>query len=390
MKNNYTIIMMILSVLFIPAAYVFVIAIFMGVLFKDNFNFIENGKNNKIIYLASIWIIIVTILSQYKSISAFFLLMIISCIVTLLYISYRDNLPDKEQFLMVLYILALITYAIGFVQMFSTIFNMPTKWVDSSQYNIDKRMFSTFFNPNVYGFFINIVILCIVSNITSKDKSKTIAILENVTLPISILCLFLTFSRTSWVSLIGALLVLSFFTDKKYIKYVIIITLFLLIADKISGAGRSEINKIANDSSFAYRLELWRTSLKIIKDHMFFGIGFGTFFKYTSQYSVIITHYIEHCHNIYLQILMETGIFGFTLFLIAIYNIFKAIYINYKRKNNCVFYKMSALIIVMTLIHGLVDSVPLTPQIMFILSIFMGIFLYESKQQVEKTIMQQI
>lgn len=145
------------------------------------------------------------------------------------------------------------------------------------------------------------------------------------------------------------------------------------------GVNRADITKLPGDSSLSYRIELWRTGLRIIKDNSITGIGFGTFFKYTHLYSSVITKYIEHCHNIYLQIIMETGIIGFTTFLITLFSIVKRVLKEYFLDKRNKFSILVMLILSMTLIHGVVDSVSLTPQIMLILSCFIGLSLSEYK-----------
>ncbi|QSX04772.1 O-antigen ligase family protein [Sedimentibacter sp. zth1] len=380
-KINTIFLLLIMSVLFAPLAYIFVIVLFIRNIINNKAFGVKNLKQNKVLSVIFFWYIIVTILSQYKLISTFFLLIITICIIIVIYVSKNYNTIDKDKLLKIFYIVSLITYAIGIFQMVNPNVIMPAKWVDLSQYKIDKRMFSTFFNPNVYGFYINLVVLCIVTNMTTNDRPKDIRMLENATLPLSILCLFFTFSRTSWVSLIGSLIIVGIFTDKKYFKYIIIITVFLFIADNISGTGRADISKISSDGSMAYRFELWKTSINIIKDNLFSGIGFGTFFKYTSTYSATITHYIEHCHNIYLQIFMETGLLGFLIFVVSIFKLVVSIYKKFKIDKNNKFNKLISLVLAMTLIHGLVDSVPLTPQIMLILSMIVGVVIGEYSKQ---------
>src|SRR5690606_27869745 len=102
-----------------------------------------------------------------------------------------------------------------------------------------------------------------------------------------------------------------------------------------------------------------------------FGIGFGTLHKYVAEYSQIISTTIEHNHNIYIQIATETGIVGFSIFLgllVKVLNYFKNNLFKINNKN----YIAVFCVFIMTMIHGLVDSVAFTPQILMILCIYAG------------------
>lgn len=370
-RYNTIFILIVLSVLFVPLAYVYVIFLFLKELIKGRYETIEYFKSNKYLLLISVASLISIICSKYIQISSFFGMMIFVCIISISYTAVNYDGIDREKLLTIIYITALITYAIGIFQMFDPMYVMPKKWVDTEEYDLKKRMFSTFFNPNVFGFYINIIIITISVNF-GRIKNKKLDMIEKITFVASIACLFLTFSRTSWISLILAFLTTGILFDKKYLTYAAFIFICIFGTDMIFGINRADITKLPSDSSLSYRIELWKTSLKIIKDNLITGIGFGTFFKYTSSYSDVITKYIEHCHNIYLQIFMETGIIGFVTFLLTSCSMIKRVLKEYFSDKENKFSIIIILISSMTLIHGAVDSVSLTPQIMMILSLFIG------------------
>jgi O-antigen ligase len=160
--------------------------------------------------------------------------------------------------------------------------------------------------------------------------------------------------------------------NKKNFGYAVIITIAIVCLDHFLGVGRSNPNRALGDSSMHYRIEVWKACIAIIKDNFILGIGFGTLFKYISAYSSVVKPNIEHCHNLYLQVFTETGVFGFGLFLTFIFNIIKRIWINMSRAKTKEPYLTALSIFFMTMIHGLVDSVAFTPQVMMILSIYMG------------------
>lgn len=352
--------LLILSIIFIPAAYVFVAAVFIVEAIRGNLN-IKKNISTLLIYA---YFTIGVISSEYKLISAFFALLMMLC-----YFSYnlfksldKDSLSKVRK---IIYAVSILVFIIGIMQYLNTNFEIPTKWVDSNEYKLNKRIYSTFFNPNVFGFYINFIILLAIEKLNIKKLNLELAIFLS-----GIICLILTFSRTAWISLVIALIVVSIF-NRKYLKYALIISLAIFSFDTLLGIGRIDPVKAAEDSSFLYRFEVWKTSFEIIKDNLISGIGFGTLFKHVADYSSIVSSKIEHSHNIYIQIFTETGIMGFSIFLIILFKVLKTFKRRLLDKNNNQWITAFA-VFVMTLIHGLVDSVALTPQILLILSIYAG------------------
>ncbi len=398
-KNNIsTYILIVLSVLFIPLAYIYSIYLIGRDIFKKNYKSLNYIKSNKYLLFISISVLISIIFSKYIAISSFYGMMIFVCIGVISYVSVNykvgnascgnDNInkgDEMTKLLTVIYIASLVSYAIGFYQILDPNFIMPTKWVDVNEYNLKKRIYSSFFNPNIFGFYINIIILIICTRFSlPKDKrnnSRKFDILEKTTFICSIICLFYTFSRASWMSLILALLLLGLFFNKKYILFLVLIFICIFGADVILGINRFDVAKLPEDSSFAYRLELWRTSIKIIKDNYFTGISYGTLYKYTGLYSVIIKKYVDHCHNIYLQILLDLGIQGFLVFVFSLYYSVKNLIKQYLLDKNDKLSMFLLLLLTMTLTHGFVDAVSLTPQIMMILSLITGVALAIKKNK---------
>ena len=104
----------------------------------------------------------------------------------------------------------------------------------------------------------------------------------------------------------------------KIFLIIAIIALIIIIAypmlSQTSGLGRTLISisdltkgKDISDGRFA----LYQRALVLFKDHPLFGIGFGNFKK--------ISGYTTDVHNVYLQLLCETGIIGIILFIVPVF-----------------------------------------------------------------------
>lgn len=86
------------------------------------------------------------------------------------------------------------------------------------------------------------------------------------------------------------------------------------------------------------RIELWLAGVRIFKDNIFFGVGRNNFILHAKQ--LVEDGYIaqsifrnaSHPHNIYVEILVSKGLFGFIILLLIIYSLIQN-YINAKKLN---------------------------------------------------------
>ena len=84
-----------------------------------------------------------------------------------------------------------------------------------------------------------------------------------------------------------------------------------------------EVLKKFNKSAYG---EIYNLGISMYKDHKFFGVGLNNFTflcKNDQRYNKLMENYscVTHPHNLYLQWLLETGIFGLLLFLIYLLTI---------------------------------------------------------------------
>ena len=95
------------------------------------------------------------------------------------------------------------------------------------------------------------------------------------------------------------------------------------------------------EESYLFRQSIWKEAIEIFEEHPFFGIGIGNYANYVSlhypnQFWIHdneITFY-DHPESGYLKILVEQGIFGFSLlFILILYPVYRSI-IDYKKTNN--------------------------------------------------------
>lgn len=220
----------------------------------------------------------------------------------------------------------------------------------------------------IAGYFVLIsfsITFCGLLYARKKKQSGTLIILLLV---IEILALLLTFKRgfivAIFLSSIFTLLTNKLLSIKSLLKWGILFCLILLISFPIvndipeiqQSLERMEVKDDGTDMTSG-RGRLASRAIDIFQDNPILGIGLG-------GYSV---HSEMGTHNVYLQLLCETGIIGFSLFLtIILSNLFSVIRIIRKSNNFNFYYSLSLFIQVSYIIYALVGN-PLTDNFIFII-----------------------
>ncbi len=194
------------------------------------------------------------------------------------------------------------------------------------------RSYGGFSHPNVFGGFLVIAILLLISIYLVQKKKN---ILFYFTLIILFNALVLTFSRSAFLALFFSLLVLLIYSFGKrvYFKNVLsILTILFLISSidfvlfkdfletRIQGVNRLELKSVTE------RVVLERQALQLLNKNWFLGVGIGNYniavYKQINKHLNIWDY--QPVHNVYLLIFTELGIFGFLLYdFLLLYFIFK-------------------------------------------------------------------
>lgn len=128
--------------------------------------------------------------------------------------------------------------------------------------------------------------------------------------------LLLTLGRAAWIGCLFSLLVVAAFYDRRLVVLGLVVLLVALpflpeyVVKRFVSAFSTE------DSSNSYRISVWRGSLALARAHLVTGTGLGAeSFVYTYPDYMVIGTTAWHSHCVYLQILIEMGIFGLGSFL---------------------------------------------------------------------------
>lgn len=271
----------------------------------------------------------------------------------------------QERALLILAITAVLLSCYGFLQFFC---------IDPFRSRLypaaESKVIATMGNANSLAGYLAAVfpLLIYYSVFSTKRFHKALWQLSTIVVFITII---LTLSRGAWLGLIGGLVILLIPKAKKIWqgklrKFFLVsgITIFILLFSWISF-------KI-NPGSAIGRIFIWKISAKMTADHPITGIGYGRFgIEYLNYQANFFddpanARYHEWADNLkgakneYIQIITETGIIGFLLFLLIIvlfysfgYRLLRA------RKNDPKAYWRVMMVMAsqsIILIHALVDN----------------------------------
>ncbi|MCG8540628.1 MAG: O-antigen ligase family protein [Clostridia bacterium] len=320
----------------------------------------------KYILLLFFYLILSLFRSNYKVDSLLgFLGIFIAVLIYIVIRKYINSINETKDILKFFVISNIIISTYGIIQFyFIKDSYFSASWIDSSVYNISMRAYSSLLNPNVLSGYL---IFCISLQLTALENIK-LKKMNVISLILSSFCLILTYSRGAWISLL-IILLLTYCYRKKiiYILYSLGFFISLILINGNAGIERISLNNSLNDNSLQYRIEIYRSVLKVIDEHFFFGTGLNTMKNYIHNYSQIINSPVHHAHNLILNILGETGFIGLIIFSMILVGLIKDLYYIYRLEGS--FYKDTAvscfLGFLSIFIHGFVDMPIIAPQFLF-------------------------
>lgn len=231
-----------------------------------------------------------------------------------------NSISSKEQFYSlltgVLYC-GLIVALYGISQYFFG-FEEGRIWTDNNMFDIKTRVVSTFENPNVLGEFLLLLIPIGIAYILSRKGTLLKSFDLIVTLCLG-LCMIFTYSRGNWLGLIFAVLVFFMFYNGKFVWFGLLLALFIPLFLPETIINRFTSIGDVSDTSTSYRVLIWMGTFRMLGDYWLTGVGLGN-----AAFSSIYQHYsyngvpTQHSHNLYLQIISESGVIGLLLVLLII------------------------------------------------------------------------
>ena len=221
-----------------------------------------------------------------------------------------------KKILWALGISATLVMLYGFFQLFFGVDTGEMKWVDTEAFpGLTLRIFSTFGNPNILAGYLDAAILILFGlfRLTNNSLQKTVLATFIILL---LLCLVFTYSRGALISLAVIFFVFGFFKDWKILVACFIVFGGILLADHT--LVERFVSSFGTDTSSELRFALWESTVAMIQDHPFFGVGWGAYFMVYPEYDYYLqgaNTLIVHAHNIYLNYAAEIGLAGMAAFV---------------------------------------------------------------------------
>ena len=211
---------------------------------------------------------------------------------------------------------AAIVIIYGYYQFLFGIDISSMKWVDGDAFpELRKRVFSTWENPNILAGYIDIVI-CLAFGLFVYCKNRERRIILGVFMLAAAACLAMTYARGACLVIAVILAGYGILKDRRVFIACVVVVAILFIADPVLYERITSVfTKV--DTSTEMRLAFWESTIAMIQDHPFLGIGWGAYWMVYPEYDFYLQGanvLIVHAHNIYLNYMAEIGIPGAVAF----------------------------------------------------------------------------
>lgn len=214
--------------------------------------------------------------------------------------------------------------------------------------------FSVFQHTSYFAMFLNFAIVTLIYlkfNRTNKNNDKITVVLTNKFLLVFLISLFgiSIFLLSSKINIFITILLFIVFLGTLKIQYKnIIIVFFITISSLIFFSnprtisifsGKYTSTENIEKSTAKDRLSIWKNTLELSSENLWFGVGTGDAKvelkkKYKENGYKFLSENGRNAHNVFLQTLLETGVFG----LLSIVLIFISIlYFSIKNRNLLLF-----------------------------------------------------
>ena len=199
------------------------------------------------------------------------------------------------------------------------------RWIDDAQFpGLKTRVFSTLGNPNILAAFLIMVVGLASGWVLGIGQRKISLALISLS-GLAVVCILLTYSRGAWLTL-GVMAVLIAAVWKHW-TWKMVATGALITAGLWAAAQESFLTRLLSirgmfnsaDSSVALRWALWESTLAMVQEHPWLGLGWGSYRFVYPEYDFFVQNesvIIYHGHNTLLSLAAEIGIPGMLCFAI--------------------------------------------------------------------------
>lgn len=214
------------------------------------------------------------------------------------------------------------------------------------------RISSTFSHPNVFAFYL--VLMISLSFYCYKTKAPYISVFIRRTLPIYIFILLallvLTKTRTAWASCAAFFTMYALLYERKYLLYLLLapVVAFMIpeVRDRLLDLGQgNEVINYSKLNSYAWRKLIWHDGLNFMTpSHYFLGYGLEAFKELSPDFFTMPDRVNHPAHSVFVQLFFETGALGLATFIWIHFKTVKLL-IPFYKKNKLMIFTMIMLLL---------------------------------------------
>lgn len=240
----------------------------------------------------------------------------------LLFFIIRYEITDEKfkQLLLKLYIVICFCIGVfGIVQHF-TVIGLDSRFIYSYQFGDSVRITATYDNPNTYAAFVIFSVFPMIMLMLKSNNIKN-KLMYFIASGVMFVNLIFTYSRSSWLGFAVGCIFLAIIYNWKWIFAVLGFGGIAAIVPQISMRFGQIFDASVNES----RIKIWKTYIKVIKEHLLVGVGNGNsisvYDKYVQTnpdlYMKGFTRFPSH--NSYLKVFSELGLIGIAAFILILF-----------------------------------------------------------------------
>jgi putative inorganic carbon (HCO3(-)) transporter len=185
------------------------------------------------------------------------------------------------------------------------------------------RVRSTFNHPNIFAFYLVLVMAVILYLHKRRAAPLAPAVRLSLWLYTGALLVLLvaTKTRSAWLACVLIFACYGFFFQRRFLLYALCVPLLLLfdagVRERLLDLTTNhEISGNTDLNSYAWRLVLWRSGLEWMdRSHSIFGYGLDSFKFYSPRFFPLEGRDTWDPHNVYIQLFFEAGLVGLLSYL---------------------------------------------------------------------------
>lgn len=201
---------------------------------------------------------------------------------------------------------------------------IPRHWADAAE-NLRTRVFSVFGSPNIMGAYMNVMIVTAAGMAWSvwRNPNKTQRWFYLLLALTAAASLIFTNTRGAWLSLFGALVIISVLFDRRMLIAILVLGGVAMLIPQIQSRFEQLFSglywmKAMKDG----RIYRWMLTYDVIRHNPLFGLGMGHFGGAVAARN-FGTMYVD---NYYAKTMAELGLVGLSLMLATFFTVMKNLY----------------------------------------------------------------